>query len=62
MKNFKETHQLLFFVFAKTSTYVTLLSVNKVGSDLSHIVKKGKEKGLAFCLGFLTLEDEWSIF
>jgi hypothetical protein len=45
MKNFKETHQLLLFVFAKTSPYVTLLSANMAGSDLSHKVKKGKEKG-----------------
>jgi hypothetical protein len=47
MKNFKETHQFLLVVFAKTALYmyVTFLSANMAGSDLSHRVKKGKEKG-----------------
>jgi hypothetical protein len=45
MKNFKETHPLLLVVFAKTAPFLTLLSANMAGSDLSHRVKKGKEKG-----------------
>jgi hypothetical protein len=54
MRNFKETHPLLLVVFATTAPFVNFLSANITGSDLSHRVKKGKEKGLAFCLGFLT--------
>jgi hypothetical protein len=43
MKNFKENH--FFVVFATTASFVTLLSAIMAGSDLSHRVKKGKEKG-----------------